>query len=155
MSMHDFVPLIPDYLDVFFGRASVEQGLPLEEAIPRDQLDFSLDSLQLLDTYLEQVVPLYETLPNQQVINLALAAGVYLGEVIRRNARRRYTWLNYAQYFDAHPDSKGVFPYCPGTTALLASDAGAMTLPINKILRFLDEGPENTTHSYASIEGKQ
>ena len=153
--MTDFISLLPDYLAVLLGKATIEYGLPLEAAIPREQLDFSIESLRALDVYLGQLAGAPESLPEEQVVNITLVAGAYLGEVIRRNARRSYQWLPYAEYFASRPKLAGLFPLCLGTTAVLATDSGAMTLPVNKISRFIQEGPENGTHYYASLEVKQ
>ena len=44
-SLHDIVSLIPTYLDVFFGKATVEYGLPSEGMLPRSEMDFTIESL--------------------------------------------------------------------------------------------------------------
>lgn len=150
--MHDVVSLIPAYLDVFLGHASVEYGLPMEDSIPRSKMDFTVNSLKQLDGYLQVLHDNREAISEQQITNIALAAGAYLGEVIRRNAHRKYQWLNYQAYFQTQPEKQGLFPYCTGTSALLAASNTAMTLPINKVLRFIDEGPENSTDYYGGLE---
>jgi hypothetical protein len=39
-----------------------------------------------------------------------------------------------------------------GTGAVLVAATGAMTLPLNKIARYLGEGPENNTHVSVAAE---
>ena len=148
----DVVSVLPDFLDALFGRADVEEGLPLEMHIPRAKLDFSPDSLHALDGYLEHLHRVADTLPEPQITNIAMAAGAYLGEVIRRHSIDKFSWQNHGDYFSSHPQSAALFPFVPGTSALLVRSSGGMTLPINKILRFIYDGPENNTHYYASLE---
>jgi hypothetical protein len=147
----DVVSVLPTYIEVLFGRLPVEEGLPLEHLIPRAELDYSVASLHAIDGYLAELHANTAEIPEQQVINVATAVGAYIGEVIRRNAQsRQYEWLNHGEYFSKHPKTAGIFPFGPGTAALLAGDDGSMTLPINKVLRFIYEGPENNIHFYAS-----
>lgn len=148
----DVAARLPDYVEVFLGNLSVEFGLPFEDAIPRDQLDFSLESLRAVDSFLEVARSRQASASDQQMVNLTLAAGAYVGEVIRKNSSRAYRWLNYDQFFVDRPDLVGLFPKCLGTSAVLSYDPRGMTLPLNKVSRFLDEGPENSVHYYASCE---
>lgn len=41
-----------------------------------------------------------------------------------------------------------------GSAAVLADEGGRMTMPLNKIIRYLEEGPENNTLFYAEGELK-
>jgi len=39
-----------------------------------------------------------------------------------------------------------------GTAAVLVAATGAMTMPLNKIARYIGEGPVNYTHFYVAAE---
>jgi hypothetical protein len=73
-----------------------------------------------------------------------------VGEVIRRNAEQEYHWLSYEDYMATKPENtRSAIPFTFGTQFILAKDSG-MTLPINKVCRWLAEGPEHDLHFYAS-----
>lgn len=48
-----------------------------------------------------------------------------------------------------------MIPHTFGMQFLLVSRSGAMTMPINKVVRALEEGPENDLKFYASTECKK
>ncbi len=72
--------------------------------------------------------------------------------MIRRRCAKRYEWVPHALFALRAPKAAQVITLGYGTRALLMSDDGSVTLPVNKVLRFLDEGPENSVHFYASNE---
>lgn len=150
---HDVVSLVLDFVDAFLGKADFAAGgLAFESQIPRQQLDFSLESLHALDTYLDLLHLNAKSLKGQQYNNTVLAAGCYLGEVIRRHAPVCYDWVNYEDYFPSHPTVATMAPYGVGTSAVLVAENRAMTMPINKVCRYIDEGNSNNTHFYATAE---
>jgi hypothetical protein len=153
---YDIVSLVPEFCAAFLRESDFEAGgLAYPARIDVNGLDYSLESLHLVDRYLELVRQGRANLPQQTYTNTVLAAGCYLGETIRRNAPRKYTWTNYADYFPHHPKLMAMVSEGLGSSAVLVSDSGAMTMPINKIIRFLEEGPENNTHFYASAEVRE
>ena len=149
---YDVVSRIPDYLDVFLGIANIEGGLPLADHLDHAAFDFSLESLHALDAYLDRLHAASVARESDAYENVALAAGIYLGEVIRRLSTAPFRWTNYDDYFADKPEKAEVFFACLGTVALLVTPGGRLTLPINRIVRYLEEGPENNTHYYASAE---
>src|SRR5207253_370710 len=100
---YDVVSLVPVFCDVFLGESEVEGGLAFPERIERDLLDYSLESLHALDRYLDHLHEHADAIEDQAYTNTVLAAGCYLGEVIRRNAPVAYRWVNYADYFARRP----------------------------------------------------
>jgi hypothetical protein len=147
----DIVSLVPDFCEVFLGAREVDGGLAFPKRIDRDGLDFSVRSLKAVDRYLDVLHERADRIEEQQYTNSVLAAGCYLGEVIREHATARYKWMNYADYFPRHPDLARMAPEGLGTGAVLVSKTG-MLMPINKIIRYIEEGPENSTHYFASCE---
>ena len=58
-------------------------------------MDFSLDSLKILDEYLES---LHSDPPeNRELLKVILRAGSYVGEVIRKNSSIQYNWLDFKE----------------------------------------------------------
>jgi len=146
---YDLASLVQDFADAFVGVAAFEQPLPFDSQIPRAELDYSLDSLQALDRYLELLHANADTIEMQQMKNVMLGAGCYLGEVIRRHAAIRYRWVNYDDYFPNHPELATIIPRGVGTSVVLVRETDGMAMPLNKIHRFIGEGPVNSTHFYA------
>ena len=153
---YDIVSLVPVFCEAFEGLSTFEEGgIAYEQDIERNKLDYSIESLHTLDKYLDILHKNNEQLKEQTYTNTILAAGCYLGETIRRNAKLKYTWTNYNDYFPMYPDLMKIVNEDLGSSSVLVADDGKMTMPINKIIRYVFEGPENNTHFYASAEIKQ
>jgi hypothetical protein len=152
---YDVLAVIPMFCSAFLGTGSFERGkVAFQSSIPVAKMDYSVKSLQYLDEYLDLLRSRKLELVGQDYTNTVLAAGCYLGEVIRRNTERRYRWLNYNDYFPKHPKIAALVPEGLGSAAVLADEGGRMTMPLNKIIRYLEEGPENNTLFYAQGELK-
>ncbi|MGE3808173.1 MAG: hypothetical protein AB7K24_26220 [Gemmataceae bacterium] len=148
---YDIVSLVPAFCAALTGSGSVEGGLPFPKLLEQKKLDYSLESLHALDRYLDHLYENADELEDQPYTNIVLAAGCYVGEVMRRLTGDKYQWKNYDDYFPDHPDLSHI-PEGPGTAAVLVSAGGAMRMPLNKIARYLDEGPENSTHYFVAAE---
>ena len=143
---------IAEAADFFAGRIVGDSDVILAEALDRRRLDFSVESLRAVDEWLEQAWNAGVRL-SEETAETIIWAGAYLGEVIRRNAKRRYRWLPYEEYMESQSEEiREMIPYTFGTQFILAASDSEMTLPINKVCRWLDEGPENNLHYYASAE---
>jgi hypothetical protein len=142
--------------DFFAGKIVGDTDVLAAGLLRRDRLDFSLESLKAVDEWLLRLHS-YRVDPNsEEAAETIIWTGAYVGEVIRRNARRTYRWMDYEEYMASQAESlRNVIPYCFGTQFILATDAAVMTLPINKVGRWLDEGPENDLHYYASVEASR
>ena len=87
---------------------------------------------------------------------LRSCAGAYLGEVIRHAAPDgEFRWVDYNEYMPSHPDLQKMIPNrTAATCAFLVRRSGAMSMPLNKIARFINEGPENNVPFFASCDLK-
>jgi hypothetical protein len=102
----DLVIDIPGYCHILLGQSAFNSGgLPAEEQIPRDKLDYSLDSLHFLDEYLRAIAATMADFSDQTLNNLIIAAGAYLGEVVRGNAadKSAWQWVTYDDFVEDHP----------------------------------------------------
>ena len=125
----DITAEIPQLCSILLGHAQFHNGgLPLQEKIAVAQLDFSLASLSSLDSYLAAVHTQRAGLAPQALANLALAAGAYLGETVRRNARTHWGWTNYDDFFSTRPANPDM-PKSVNTCALLVGP-GIAALPM-------------------------
>jgi hypothetical protein len=104
MMSYDVVNLIPMFCSAFLGDSSFEEGkVGFQTSIPVAEMDYCVASLRYLDEYLDLLRSRKAELVGRDYTNTVLAAGCYLGEVIRRNTERSYQWLNYDDYFPKHP----------------------------------------------------
>jgi hypothetical protein len=86
--------------------------------------------------------------------NTVLWGGAYVGEVVRRCAPRRYDWFDFNDFIVEYPDTARIIGPKKelAISALLSPGGGAFTLPINKMLRFIHEGPADSVWFYAEGE---
>ena len=138
---------------MFLGRQSVDEDIPFAENLDRSALNGSIDSLTVVDDYLSFVQANLEHLTDSEYNNLVLRCGGYIGECIRMTRPESYDWCDYNDYMLSHPEMKGMMPERNlGTCALLVRKPEGMNLPLNKVLRFLHEGLENSVHYFAHCE---
>ena len=145
----DWVCNIPGFCFTLLGQSRLSTGgLPLEGELPREQLDFSLDSLRHLDSYLARVREQAGKLPEQTEMNLVVLAGAYLGEVVRSSAPTRWLWEPYDDYARAHPDFAERRPRQAIVMALLDSpDESAY--PMANVAAILRGVPVQSCHEFA------
>ncbi len=154
--MESINAIFEEFALAFIGQVESDGEIPFPNKLDRANLDFSLKSLKVLDSYLEHLHKSRRRIKDDEWHKTVLWGGAYLGEVIRRNAKRQYNWVDYDEYMPRHPHLQNLIPERNvATCAFLCSGAEAMTMPLNKIARLINEGPENNTHYYASVECKQ
>ncbi len=152
---YDIVSLVPSFCNALTGRGRVQGGLPFPNRLNQAAMDYSLESLRVLDQYLDFLHAHARGIQDQQYTNVVLAAGCYVGEVMRRLTGNRYKWVNYADYFPHDPDLSHI-PEGPGTGAVLVSQDGeTMWMPLNKVERYIGEGSVNSTHYFVAAELSQ
>jgi hypothetical protein len=151
--MEDIGPFFAEFSESFAGRIDDDCQIAFPEALKRSSLDYSLNSLLAVDQYLLHLHKNAQRIEAEAYNNTIIRAGAYVGEVIRRNANARWHWIDYNDYMPQHPELQSLLPernIC--TCAFLANKEGAMRMPLNKIARFIDEGPENSVHYFASVD---
>lgn len=130
-----------------------ERDLLLASELSRNKLNFSIESLHAVDQWLSALYSRKINVESDEAAESIIWCGAYIGEVIRRNSNNLYLWAAYTEYMDGRKDSlRSIIPYNFGTQFLLVTASGKVTLPINKVCRWLDEGPENNIHFYAQAE---
>lgn len=149
---YDIVSLLPGFCAAFLGLSGFEEGEVVQQArLNIAALDYSVRSLHAVDDYLDVIRPMRETIADQDFTNTVLASGCYVGEVLRRNGREKWRWVNYDEYIQLHPQMQSLVPEGIGSAAvLMTEDNRKVLLPINKVVRNLLEGPENEIHYFVS-----
>ncbi len=148
---YDIVSLIPAFCAAFLGDGDFEHGgMVLRDQINVPAMDYSVSSLHEVDRYLEAVHEVQDQIPNQTYTNTVLATGCYVGEVIRRNGKKEYRWVNYADHFPKHPSLMPLFPEYLGTSAVLVAPDGQVLVPFTKVIKFIENGSEDSVHYFAT-----
>jgi|GEM_PF-1006843 len=148
--------------DLFVHGAHSPQGtdVALTAELARPNLDYSLESLRSVDRYLTTLFKQHALVKRLPGLDRTIVfGGAYVGEVIRRAVLPAvYHWEDSRSYLLRHPELVKVFG--PGAyddvcvRSMLVGAGDRMTMPVNKVRRFLAEGLENSVHYYASVEAK-
>jgi len=143
-----------EFAAFFSGHLPGDGTIAHEDQLDRTRLDFSLESLHVVDAYLEFLHAHRPEPLGQEWGRAMLWGGAYVGEVIRRHGKQRYDWVDYDDFVKEFPrtieilgNEKGL-----GWCALLTFGRSGFTLPINKLLRFLFEGSGESVYLYALHE---
>jgi hypothetical protein len=153
-SLPDVNDIFADFAAYFAGQQSTDGEIAHPDQLDRSRLDGSLDSLRIVDAYLAF---LHSNRPEEMTDDWARAmlwGGAYLGEVIRRHAQRKFDWIDFDDFVAAFPQTTTILGEQKGLgwCALLTPGGGGFTLPVNKMMRFLFEGPEESVYVYALHE---
>lgn len=149
---YDVVSLLPAFCAAFLGQVEFEDGqIAFHDRLDIAVLDYSVKSLHAVDDYLNAVRPYKDTIEEQDYTNTILATGCYVGEVLRRNAFETWRWANYDEFIEKQPQMKEFVPEDLMSAAVLISeDNRKSTYPLNKVIRNLEESPENQIYHYVA-----
>lgn len=151
--MSELDQIFREFAKGFVG--AMEGGKPIcyPEKLAIDKLDLSLASLKFVDKYLKHLHRHVESLLEEEWQSTVLYGGAYVGEVIRNETDNYYRWIDYDDYMADYPDMRAMIPErTVATCAFLIDDDGNMSMPLNKIARFIDEGEENSVHFFAQCD---
>lgn len=142
-------------LAVMFQTPAVvaDDPTPGTELLNPRALDFTVGSLGEVDDFLEKMRK--RDLDDDAYVKLVLRCGAYVGEVILRNSKdKTYHWLDYQGALEVNKDLAD-FGESLGTTAVLWDNTSGLTFPLGKVMKFLENGPEDSVHFFAkAILGK-
>ena len=132
-----------------FFVALPEDPTPGSDLIDASKLDFSIESLGVVDEHLE--VMRKKDLAGQQLATFVLRCGAYVGEVIRRNSKdKKYHWLDFEE---AAKLDKVVasFGKSLASAAVLWDGKAGFTFPFNKVVKYLQNGSEDSVKFFAQV----
>ncbi len=122
---------------------------PGTELLDAARLDFTVESLGLVDDYLDEMRTRHLDESGDDYYKLVLRCGAYVGEVIRRNAEgRTYHWVDYKGAVRIN-ESIADFGESLGGAAVLWNGEGGLTFPLAKVQKFLDNGREDSVRFFA------
>lgn len=154
--MAEIDDIFHEFAAAFAGAFNDAKPICFADQLKRSELDLSLDSLKHVDNYLHYVHRHNKGLDDEEWNSTVLYGGAYVGEVIRNETENHYHWIDYNDYMPKHPDLQRMIPErSTPTCAFIVNNAGKMSMPLNKIARFIDEGEENSVHFFAHCDIKQ
>lgn len=152
--MSEIDDIFNEFARLFVGTIKDDVDVAFPHALRRKELDGSLESLHVIDEYLLYLHNTSPELSGRDWHVTVLRAGAYVGEVIRHGAPAgAFHWEDYNEYMPKSPRLADMIPErTAATCAFLVHSSGAMSMPLNKIARFIDEGPENSLHFFAKCD---
>lgn len=146
--------MFSQFSEAFLGIMVGEGDMPYRNKLKIALLDYSPESLKEIDRYLNLLYKIHFNESSTDYQNVIVWCGAYVGEVIRRNAVIEFHWVHYDDYMkDKDVGLKKMIPLTlTSHTVLFAVNSKYMTMPMNKIARWLDEGPANNIEYYASVD---
>lgn len=150
--------IFAEFAATFTGELEAgETDIVFPNQLARSRLDYSVSSLQAVDDYLGYLHGHRPEPMGRDWVNAILWGGAYVGEVIRRHAQRPYDWVDFDVFVQHYPDTTRLLGDRKelGVCALLTPGGGGFTLPINKMIRFIHDGPEDSVRFYAACEVRE
>ncbi|ENU29443.1 hypothetical protein F991_02674 [Acinetobacter sp. CIP-A165] len=122
------------------------------ETLNPEKLDYSIESLKLIDTYLSGFRKTnLDQISHDQRFKTILRTGAYVGEVIRKNDKnRQWYWVDYETAKEINPDFFKDKDHSIGLAAVL-TDGESFIFPLNKVVKFLQNGEEDSVHFFATV----
>lgn len=135
---------------LLLGGETAGETIVLPGRLDRSRLDFSLDSLHVIDQYLNDVHENDQTVVGLSLLTTIWATALYVGEIIRRAAPARY--FEWVTITDELPASGGTTTsqYDLGAVRALRAQDGEICLPSRAVLRVILRGRKaRSVHSFA------
>jgi hypothetical protein len=126
-----------------------EEPTPGSELLDASRLDFTVESLELVDQHLETMRQ--RKLNDQEMMCFVLRCGAYVGEVIRRNAKgKQWHWLDYKGAAKLSEEI-AAFEEDLGIVAILWDSDGGFCFPLEKVLKYWENGSEDSVKFFAHV----
>lgn len=126
---------------------------PYKRYLEEDKLDYSLESLIVIDAYLSEVHKKKKTLNDDDLSKIILRCGAYVGEVIKKNSKLKFKWMFYDDLV-RHDKFLKDFGKSILTNFVLTSKEGGSTCPMAKVEKYIAFGQQESLHFYAQALGK-
>lgn len=137
----------------FCGEVIGQTRIAYPDHLHQDGLDYSLVSLQHVDEYLSWLHHARPETMGPEWVEAILWAGAYVGEVIRRHGPRPYRWVDFDDWLAHHPEhGDPPEPQAAEACAVLTPGDGSFTLPLDKVMRLILDGPQDSVWLYATCE---
>lgn len=142
-------------IDVELNELSRMLFLETEDSFPNKEIlfsiknDYSINSLKSIENYLETLRGAKELEENYN--RIVLRVGAYVGEVIKINSKKDYHWYDFNTVSILQPSIKQWEEQIETVAALHSIETDETTFPINKVCKFIENGPEDSLFFYAQV----
>ena len=143
---------IGEALDEFLAPAG-DRLILLPNRLDKSRLDFSLDSLSVMDDWLRDIHTINKLqadsgrageslISDGRGDNSVMFAGLYLGEVVRANSSVDWRWERFDRFIDANPAFTEHFGHEAGLDSFVLAGPQGVATPINTALKRVLFGKE-------------
>ena len=151
--MQDINPICEEFAEMFVGRIKAPNEIAFPEQLRREALDYSFESLALVDEYLSFLHQHAAEIDDEQWKPTVMRTGAYVGEVLKRASGGAWRWIDYEDYMPSHPQLQELIPErTAATCAFPHNQNGDMRMPLAKVARYIDEGPENNVQYFVGCD---
>lgn len=128
--------------------ACSEDPTPGRELLDASRLDFSVQSLAVVDDWLERMRT--RPLDDEAMLTIVRRCGAYVGEVVRRYSGKPFHWLDRK---GAAKQSSTIARLGDGleVAAVLWDGADGFCFPLGKVAKFLANGREDSVEFFARV----
>ena len=144
------------YCDLLLGEGGSGLTIACPEQLERSRLDFTLESLHVIDRYLGQVRARQDGLERVIYLNTVVAAACYLGEVIRRGTPGgECHWLRASAA--THDDTHTGINLGDFADIMLGAKGADQPLRLTRVVARIASGaaPLASTYEYAVVAMKR
>ena len=152
---------IGEALDQFMGPDGNSLIL-LPNRLDRSKLDFSLESLIEIDSWLADVHTINKLQAGEgragemlmmdgRGDNSVTFAGLYMGQVIRANSELTWQWERFDTFLKANPVFAEHYGQSPGLDTFVLVGPQGVATPINTALKRVVSGKEESVHYIAQL----
>ncbi|MBM3252852.1 MAG: hypothetical protein FJZ16_01185 [Candidatus Omnitrophica bacterium] len=126
----------------------MDSEVPFKKQLGINKLNYSLESLKIVDQYLNYVRANKNTLKKEEFISVVARCGAYCGEVIRRNSKQHWEWItdNKAVELDQRLGEYAIYGF-----VLYETLTKTFTFPLAKVVKFLEGGAGDDLYSFAYV----
>ncbi|GBF52111.1 hypothetical protein LPTSP4_36490 [Leptospira ryugenii] len=118
--------------------------------LDKSKLDFSLASLEFVNTFLNSIHQKLNDVPDIKMNALVLRTGAYLGEVIRRNSNhKKLQWISYEKASSLNSKIQGIGESISTVAILYEERKDQFFFPLGKVLKALHFGHSEDLKAFA------
>lgn len=150
--------MLSAYAKAFAGKTKAPFQLPHPELLDTTKLDGSISSLNIVDSYLSELIKAESNteldresnkgLSHKSISMVSMLAGAYIGEVIIKASKKGHHWMMFTEYAKSHPEAKRSEPESVYTEYLIVNKAETLTMPLNSVAHYLASGKGFNAHKY-------
>ncbi len=131
-----------------------DNEMPFSNLIKYGKLNFSVDSLNYVDDYLDKVRKNKKKLNHDQLKKVVIRCGTYLGEVVRKANPKKFKWITFDQAYKlSKKDGRKYLDYLGKdlTSCFILYDSKNFNFPLAKPFKFLENGREDSLIGFAML----